>query len=228
MTSKITLTLKSHHVALAGRVVIGLRKVPENLIEPTTINVPGAIVDIVSGSPQFEQQVALASLSYGVTWDGLNRRLNRTISAEDGSFFFVDLPPGDYTLQTHLPSSGSRYGVTDEVPIKVPSAAEPSKPVWQKLALPITGIVGQVRNGQGSQKGLVMAKVQVVETGEIAYCDNAGKFELLGLEATSTPKKARQLTLHFSASGYASQTLNEEIRLGVITEVSVSLSKPNS
>lgn len=227
MTSKVTLTPKAHQVTLAGRVVIGLRKAPEESIEPTGINVPGAIVDILAGPPKLEQQLALKSLSHGAAWSGLKRRLNRTQSAGDGSFFFLDLPPGDYTLQARLPSSGSRYGATDKVIVSVPSETEPSKPVWQELVLSATGIIGQVHNGQETPKGLVMAKVQIAESGEVVYCNNEGKFELLGLEAAVTTEKVRQVTLHISASGYKSYTLTEKIRSGVITEISVPLSKPN-
>jgi hypothetical protein len=56
-------------------------------------------------------RAVLDALLHKVHRPALAKRLDRTSTATDGYFHFLDLPDGDYTLIASLPGVGIRYGV---------------------------------------------------------------------------------------------------------------------
>lgn len=68
---------------------------------------PGSLVEIVSGPPEFERR--RASLRQDRQWAALPERLDRTAVRQDGAFVFRGLPPGAYQLRI-VPAAGGRLG----------------------------------------------------------------------------------------------------------------------
>lgn len=103
-------------VAIAGRVV-----------EEETGNViAGAMVKIIEMPESFQTKLSLKALQYGEKWEKMPERIDRKITASDGYFYFVNLPPGDYVLETFLATNVSRYD-------KVESKVKVSNPIDNKI-----------------------------------------------------------------------------------------------
>jgi hypothetical protein len=69
-------------------------------------------VTISSGPKEFESRVAGAARRAGAGWGALCERLDRTQTRSDGLYFFLDLPPGRYTVQSGDGPSGVHGGKT--------------------------------------------------------------------------------------------------------------------
>src|SRR5262249_8405732 len=92
-----------HQAAIAGKVV-----------DPETGSaVAGVTVTITAMPLAFEQWLATRALQYGAAWPKLSERPDRTSTAADGCFCFVDLPDGDYTLSCVLSGAAHRYGAAE-------------------------------------------------------------------------------------------------------------------
>ena len=109
-------TLTNPLIAIAGRVVE----------EKTKNIIVGAMVKIVEMPEAFQTKLSLKALQYGEQWEKIVERIDRKITASDGYFFFVNLPPGDYVLETILPTNATRYG-------KVKSKVKVSNPIDGKI-----------------------------------------------------------------------------------------------
>lgn len=145
---------------------------------------------------------------------GLSRRtVERTQTAIDGWFYFLDLPDGKYTLEAVLPSAGTRYGTAGLEPLKANASKSVLQPVNQitvvqgqhstqpyqaRLWLVPTTLAGRVTNAGG--EGVSSAKVQIagrqeyaVTSDESGYSNyNPANFSLLFGEPFnngSTPNK---------------------------------------
>jgi hypothetical protein len=142
----------AHQVAIQGRVVIGFRLQGEEhwtiLPEP----VPQAQVEIIQSPESFQRQLRLKSLSYGQKWETLSRRPDRTCTLEDGSFYFQDLPPGDYTLKATFPDRATRLQSVEQVVTVIAGEnvagknVAGKKPPWTDLILATTGIIGEIKS----------------------------------------------------------------------------------
>jgi hypothetical protein len=182
-----------HQVAIAGRVV------DAQLSQPLR----GVLVRITSGPVEFMSGLQLRALQYGEDWVGMIERPDRTMSAGDGHFHFIDLPNGHYTLLASLPGTGSRYGTVQAQPTVSRGAGGNIVRVTVDMILPITTIKGKVTGSGGSP--LSMAKIRVLGSGEQTFSDVQGRYLLPGIEAGS-----RDITV--SAQGY--QTNTRQITLG--------------
>jgi len=85
----------------------------------TKLAIPGALVEISQMPEEFKNWLDLQALQYGKSWEKRLKRPDRTITATDGCFYFLDLPDGGYKLTVSLPSAGTRYGVANSEPIQV-------------------------------------------------------------------------------------------------------------
>lgn len=152
---------------------------------------PGARVEITSGPPEFTSWLALRARQFGERWAALAKRPDRAHTAADGIFYFLDLPPGDYTLTASLPGGGSRYGqATVQARLARNQGQDTVTMERVTLAVPTTSIKGNVFTpGAGKPPGnpppnkpIPMAEIRVQGSGEQVWSDAQGNYALSGLE----------------------------------------------
>lgn len=119
---------------------------------------------------------------------------DRTRTAADGHFHFLDLPDGQYTLIASLPGSGSRYGTAQAEATVSRDAEDNITMATADIALPPTTLKGQITD-QATGNPVVMVQVQVQGSGERTFSDAQGRYILTGLEAGKR-------TVLVSARGY--------------------------
>ena len=193
-----------HQVAIAGTV--------------TDMQTGGAIgrarVEIVAGPAEFADRLALHAKQHQERWADMEERLDRTRTAGDGHYHFVDLPEGDYTLNVSLPGSATRY---DAVPVEAVvrhDATGNITMVRADVALPSTALRGQVSDSAGEP--VLMAEVRIRGSGERAFSDGGGRYLLAALEAG-------ERTVVVSASGHETATRTVQLNQGDLSELDVVL-----
>jgi Carboxypeptidase regulatory-like domain len=159
-----------HQVALAGQVSDA----------QTGRVIPGARVELTPLSGPFKTRLALQALQYGERWQAMTERADRTHTANDGSFHFLDLPDGRYTLTVSLLGAGTRYGLAQST-VAVSRQGERIQRATADIALPPTTLKGQIKNAEGAP--VIMAKVQVAGSGESTFSDSQGNYLLTGLQS---------------------------------------------
>lgn len=172
----------SHGVSIAGQVTDA---------ESGKVIAAGR-VHITAGPQAFTEQVALKELQYGGRWLDMEQRLDRTGTAKDGHFHFMDLPDGTYTLEASLPGSGSRYGKV-QTDITLPPTGD-DRFVAADLLLPPTAFKGRIDDTDGDP--VFMARIRVSGSNETVYSDAQGNYRLTAIEAGSR-------TIAISAGGFA-------------------------
>jgi hypothetical protein len=183
----------------------------------------GAIVEITEMPEPFKTKLALRALQYGADWETLPERPDRTRTAVDGYFYFVDLPDGNYTLTAILPGTSTRYD-SAQTTVIVPSRDNEGKPKFAaNIDLPPSGIKGQIKN-QGSD-AVAKAKVQIQGSGEYTFSNDEGKYLLSGLEAPKDKKKKRTVNVSVFAPGYQQGGGSVQFGLGEVTEKDFPLNK---
>lgn len=100
-----------------------------------------ARVEITKMPDSFKNWLMLHAMQYGANWEIMVERPDRTQSAIDGHFHFLDLPDGDYTLTASLPGTGTRYGVVEKQ-VQVSCNGDRIQLAAADIALPPTGIKG--------------------------------------------------------------------------------------
>ncbi len=102
-------------VAIAGRVVEA----------KTGKVIVGAMVKIIGMPEAFQTRLKLKKLQYGdKKWEKMSERIDCKITALDGYFYFVNLPAGDYVLETSFPthvSVKSDVQVSNPIDDKIPT-----------------------------------------------------------------------------------------------------------
>jgi hypothetical protein len=127
--------------------------------------VEGAAVEISAGPAAFEKLRARAPDRAATT------------SLPDGTFHFLDLPPGQYTIGA---AGGGRFGTAKAKGRVRRAGGDPSPPPLVELALPGTRIAGKVTSAGGDP--VPLATVRVRGSGERALTAADGTFVLRGLE----------------------------------------------
>ncbi|MBD2341690.1 hypothetical protein H6G64_32645 [Calothrix sp. FACHB-156] len=189
-------------VAIAGRVtnsetkqaIAGVRvEIHENLETPA--------------SP-FNTWLALKALQYGDTWEKMPERPDRTYTKTDGSFRFLELPRGTYTLTltASVVNAGTRYSpAQSQLIIGEQSGQQKRAIAIVDLALTPTAIKGKIADSKpadAKKPGVVMAKVQIEESGESTLSEQDGSYLLMDLEAAQKPIAQRTVTVKVFAQGY--------------------------
>lgn len=99
--------IRRHQVAISGRITE----------RQTGRRLPGARVEITRMPTELKNRVAALARIYGINWPQLPKRLDRTETAADGHFHFLDLPNGQYTLTAT--QSGGRCERTAQAHVRV-------------------------------------------------------------------------------------------------------------
>ncbi len=153
-----------------------------------------AQIEITDGPSEFLDFVAARSKQYGTQWESMVERLDRTRTAADGHFHFMDLPDGEYTLTASLPGSGSRYGTAENSATVTRDADGNINRTAVEIPLPPTALKGRITE-QGTTDPVVMAEVRLKGSGERTFSNSEGRYLLAGLETG-------ERTVLVSAQGY--------------------------
>lgn len=142
----------------------------------------------------------------------------RTVTREEGSFYFMDLPVGSYTLNISAPSFGTRYAVVNGLNILVQNTVD-SNPILDSKArvkLTPTTLIGRVTrndNNQPIERAIVQLRWSAVQT----LADKEGRYTLPGLLAGA-------LTVQASAKGFSTSIQKVVLTAGAETTANFSLS----
>jgi len=182
-----------HRAALGGRVKDARTGEPLAAVR----------VEIAAGPAAFTSRLDLLVRQHGDLWATLAERPDRTRTARDGFFRFLDLPAGQYILSASLPGSGTRYGTATAGVTLSSDAQGDTLPGTVDLELPATTIQGRIRSTPNAP--VWMAEVRIQGSGERTWSDAQGQYVLSGIEAG-----ARKLTI--SAAGFGVKS--EAVTLG--------------
>lgn len=179
----MTWEIFGHCAVIAGRVTDAL----------SGRTVLGARIEITDSPPAFAALLVLRAKQYGASWERRTERVDRTRTAADGHYHFLDLPAGDYTLSASLPVAGSRYAVaTAQVTVTTDGNGK-SQLTEADLALAPTTVQGRLTETDASP--ISLAEVRVAGSDEHTLSDTEGNYRLSGLETG-------QRTLLISAQGF--------------------------
>jgi Carboxypeptidase regulatory-like domain len=173
-----------HQVAIAGRVTNA----------QTKRAIANAEVIIIKAPSAFTDWLKLKSLQYGDRWNFMVERPDRTITANDGYFHFLDLPEGEYSLTASVPNTARRYGkamLTVTVPDKVEGKIMMTA---ADMAVPTTVLQGKIVNQ--NEEPILMAEVRFGYT-ESTFSNDRGQYSLSAIEAS----KIERMVM-VSAQGY--------------------------
>jgi Carboxypeptidase regulatory-like domain len=164
-----TVEVVRHRVAIAGHATD----------TETGRAMAGVTVEITGMPAPFKRMLGLRSLQFGLSWESMKDRPDRTQTRPDGLFYFVDLPNGDYQLSASAPSYGARYGRVKQAVAVSRDAAGTLKPSWTSLGLAPTLVRGTIVSRKAA---VTMAEVRVQGSGEHAFSDSQGKYVIAGIE----------------------------------------------
>jgi hypothetical protein len=199
---------------------------------PTAVHraaIAGVVVDAVTGGPVAGVEVVVTKMppAFQTVLTVLSASAahpDRTVTAADGGFRFVDLPDGAYTLSFTMPHAGHRYGGAS-ADFTVARDGQGNIPLAvTKVTLPPTGVRGQIESAGaagGAPAALPLARARVDDGCAVAYADANGRFYLTGVEAG-----ARRLVL--SASGFAPTTVAANITEGQVVDVGPVVLNPQT
>lgn len=192
-----------HVVAISGRVSNS----------QTGKAVGGARVEITDGPSEFTTWLETRAKQFGVRWLSMLERPDRTQTAGDGHFHFMDLPNGNYTLAVSLPGLGSRYGAAEEQLTVTRDGSGNIVMATADIQLPPTTLKGAITT-QGSEglEPVVLAEVRVAGSGEQVYSNEQGHYLLSGLETGS-----RKVLIN--AKGYQTATQTVEFDVAGVQKI---------
>lgn len=199
------LTLPSHQLRVTGVVLNACTRAP----------VAQARVSVTGAPDSFSQRLSLKALQQGSRWESLEERPDRTRTAPDGTFFFMDLPAGDYTFSATLPQAGQRAGDISGAVTVVTSA---TRPVALELLLPPTALLGTVTTigVDGQDSPVALARLRLDGSGEQVFSDADGQFLLDGIEPG-------ERTLRITAQGFEASSQTVTLDRGEAHSLTVQL-----
>lgn len=174
-----------HQAAIAGKV--------KNL--QTGQIIQGALVSIIDAPSKFQEWLLRKQEEYGRKWDTMQERPDRTLTAFDGIFRFIDLMEGSYTLEVSMPGYVTRYGTTQFDAEITMDANGKINMVSSDIALSPTTVKGRITQLIDSQQEpVMMAEVRVIGSNEHAYSDEDGQYRIIALEASDKRKRRLRVT----------------------------------
>jgi hypothetical protein len=159
-----------HRVALAGFVCDAItKKAVAGAVVSMTANVP----------PAFKGRLKLYEAQFGVAWNAMTERRDRTRSRMDGLFYFLDLPEGDYELNISAPALGKRFGSVTQTAKVARDAKQNYHLEWAEVSLTPTTIEGSITC---KKVNIGFAQVRVQGSGESAFSNEDGRYTISGVE----------------------------------------------
>jgi len=196
-----------NRVAIAGQVIDA----------ETKLAIPGVLVEISQIEGKFKNWLDLQALQYGKSWGKILKRPDKTLTAVDGCFCFINLPDGEYKLSVSLPSARTSYGKVDKE-VTVASNGNSDKIIV--IDLPPTGIKGKItkfKTGEvikkaqdSSLKLVVMARIQVEGSGESTFSDKNGEYKLYILMEPQKEQNEKNVKVFVGDQEMYSQSENFE------------------
>lgn len=128
----------------------------------------------------------------------------QTKSREDGSFYFIDLPVGQYSLNISAPNLGSRYGIFTIPNVTVKNDDKDGNPTFDSqsflyVKLSPTRLVGQVKSSENNQPTTIAnALVQLRGSETQTLTDKEGRYILSCIQAGKP-------TVQVSVNGFVTQ-----------------------
>jgi Carboxypeptidase regulatory-like domain len=141
----------------------------------------GVAVNIVEMPPAFKSVLRTKAMQYGSRWRAMPERPDRTRTAPDGLFYFLDLPDGKYTIAASLVRFGKRYGAAQCSAAVSRVAKGGPKVAYVQMGLRPTTVEGKV-TGSAHKTGVIMAEIRVKGSGERVFTDAQGQYVLAGVE----------------------------------------------
>jgi hypothetical protein len=161
-------------VAIKGHVVDAVTSQP----------LAGALVELTAFPDAFAAHLESLASRHASVWARMMERPDRALSRPDGSFAFLSLPEGDFSLRVTLPGAGVRYGATIASGVHVArSSSEQWIPAQVDASLPPTALRGKVVDS--SVQPVPMAEVRIVGSGEVAFTDRSGGYVFSAIEPGS-------------------------------------------
>ncbi|MCP6760376.1 MAG: carboxypeptidase regulatory-like domain-containing protein [Fischerella sp. CENA71] len=208
----LKMSVSNQQIVIAGKVLEG----------ESEKTISGAIVQIIEMPETFKAILSLKALQYSSQWEKMLERPDRKITTSDGDFHFINLPPGEYLLETSLPASATRYK-NGRKTVNI-SAAVDGKILTTMIEIFLlpTGIKGKITDADEPNQAIINAKVQIQGCRDSTLSDQKGNYRLLGLESSKSGQHT--VTLIVSAIGYQQVSKSLVIQLGeVIAEQNFAL-----
>lgn len=166
--------------------------------------VAGVVTDAQTGKP-------IAGASIECT--NLALEINKTTkTSDDGHYYFMDLPDGDFTVDASLPQSGSRYGTAQIVASVTRTSEGRINLATANLALPPTGVNGHITGPDADDNvvDILLADVKIKGSEDQAFSNNQGVYVLSGVETGTR-------TLLVKAQGY--DPVNQPVAVNTVGAV---------
>lgn len=202
------LTIRNTQVAIAGKVIQAVTKEA----------MAGAVVEIIKMPAKFERILQLKELQAGDQWGRMKERGDRRITQTDGTFFFTDLPVGEYTIRAAIPRSTTRYKAVERTYQVVQNDASELQTATGDLAILPTGLQGKIL---ANQKAVPFAKIKLVGGAESTITDTTGAYRFTGLEASGSG--TTQILFQISSPDHSTQQQSVVLQQGVMTDIDFSL-----
>ncbi|WP_019503898.1 carboxypeptidase regulatory-like domain-containing protein [Pleurocapsa sp. PCC 7319] len=122
-----------------------------------------------------------------------NFRTDVTLTAGDGLFYFLNLPPGEYSLQASMPNMTRRYGIGSIKTVTVSDRGNTQIAVAD-LTLPSTNLTGKITH---NAEPITLAEVRIKGSQESAFSNSKGEYIFSELESS-----ARSRIILVRAKGY--------------------------
>lgn len=144
----------------------------------------GRVRVAISAAPgAFTGWLAVHASQYGERWATMAQRPDRTVTAADGHYHFLDLPDGQYTLVVSLPEWGTRYGKAQAEVDVSRNAQGHIHMAAAHIDLPPTTVKGRItfQDAEPPEK-VIMATIRIMGSGEQAFSNGQGHYRLTGIE----------------------------------------------
>lgn len=155
--------------------------------------VANAEVTVLAGPEEWVRQRERKKVQAGSRWESLIERFDRTRTRFDGSFRFLSLTAGDYSLQASVREGGNHVGTAQPVRVTLPPK-EGSGLALVDLVIPSSLLVlGGKVIGPGSNQ---QVSVELLFHGKVVHPNAEGRFQFSGLEPGTYVIKVRAAGFH--------------------------------